>query len=81
MSGKTMRDQADDCQWVEDWDWTYARDFIVPDDFDTDWAVLEFAGLDTFAEITLNGETIGRTANMFIGHSFEVRKVGHDRWL
>ncbi|MCL5103608.1 MAG: hypothetical protein M1133_05775 [Armatimonadetes bacterium] len=66
------RDQADDCQWVEDWDWTYSRDFVVPDGFDTSWAVLECDGLDTYAQIILNGEEIGRTANMFIKHRFDV---------
>ena len=41
-------------------------------DFSRDWAVLRFEGLDTFATILLNGEEIGRTANMFIAHEFEV---------
>ncbi|MHB9037812.1 MAG: beta-mannosidase [Armatimonadota bacterium] len=66
------RDQADDCQWIEDWDWTYSSEFNLPEDFDTSWAVLEFNGLDTYAEITLNEEHIGNTANMFIPHRFEV---------
>ncbi|MHB9038592.1 MAG: beta-mannosidase [Armatimonadota bacterium] len=66
------RDQADDCQWVEDWDWTYSREFTLPEDFNTTWAVLDFAGLDTYAQITLNGETIGCTDNMFIKHRFDV---------
>lgn len=66
------RDQAEDCQWVEDWDWSYSCEFYVDDDFDLDWAVLEFEGLDTFAEIFLNGESIGTTNNMFIPHRFGV---------
>ena len=66
------RRQADDCQWVEQWEWRYAREFEVTEDFPREWAVLRFAGLDTFATILLNGEEIGRTANMFIAHEFEV---------
>ena len=67
------RMQADDCQWVEGWEWRYAREFTVETDLSNlDWVVLRFEGLDTFATILLNGEEIGRTANMFIAHEFEV---------
>ena len=66
------RKQADDCQWVENWEWRYERQFEVAEDFPRDWVVLHFGGLDTFATILLNGEEIGRTANMFIPHEFEV---------
>jgi beta-mannosidase len=66
------RDQADQCQWVETWDWRYRRTFTLPADFPAAWAILEFEGLDTFARITLNGTVLGETANMFIPHRFEV---------
>jgi beta-mannosidase len=72
ISDPFWRAQADDCQWVENWEWRYARAFEVPADFPRDWAILRFEGLDTFATILLNGEEIGRTANMFIPHEFEV---------
>ncbi len=66
------RDQADQCQWVEKWHWTYSRTFDAPSGFNPAWTELEFAGLDTYAEIVLNGQALGRTANMFIPHRFEV---------
>ena len=68
------RMQANDCQWVEDWEWHYRREFTVDASFaeTQEWVVLRFEGLDTFATILLNGEEIGRTANMFIAHEFEV---------
>lgn len=66
------RDQADQCQWVERCDWTYEREFVVAAALVGRRAVLDFAGLDTFATIYLNGVELGRTANMFIGHRFEV---------
>ena len=66
------RDQVTECQWVEKWDWHYSREFEVIPGMDTSWAVLEFAGLDTFAVIILNGREIGRTENMFVPHRFEV---------
>lgn len=65
------RDQADACQWVEQWDWTYEREFDVPADQAGRWATLDFAGLDTFATLHLNGQLLGRTANMFVPHRFE----------
>jgi len=76
------RDQAEACQWVEKWDWLYERDFVLDASWVNSWVVLEFGGLDTFAEITVNGQIIGRTVNMFIPHRFEVGallKVGRNR--
>jgi beta-mannosidase len=76
------RDQAEQCQWVEKWDWSYSRSFDLPPGFDTSWVELEFGGLDTYAEIVLNGKTLGHTANMFIPHRFEVgallRQTGNE---
>ncbi|MHB0998554.1 MAG: beta-mannosidase [Armatimonadota bacterium] len=69
------RMQADDCQWVEKWNWRYERVLHLPNSFDRRWVELEFAGLDTFAEIILNGKSIGRTANMLIPHRFEVGEI------
>lgn len=66
------RDQAQQCQWVEDYDWCYRKEFECPVDFAGDWQVLECDGLDTFAAIRLNGVEIGRSDNMFIPHRFEV---------
>ncbi len=33
---------------------------------------MHFGGLDTYATIKLNGETLGETHNMFIAHTFDV---------
>lgn len=70
------RDQAEQCQWVERWGWTFARSFDLPADWHSEWSVLEFDGLDTYATITLNGRMLGQADNMFIPHRFEV-----GRWL
>ena len=66
------RDQAEACQWVEKWDWVYEREFTLDSAWARSWAALEFGGLDTFAAVSLNGQEVGRTANMFIPHRFEV---------
>lgn len=75
ISDPLWRMQAEDCQWVEKRDWTYERTFDLPDDLELDWVELEFAGLDTFAEIKLNGTNIAHTRNMFIPHCFEVSNI------
>jgi len=67
-----QRDQAVECQWVEQWSWVYEREFSLPADFRPEWAVLRFDGLDTFAEIVLNGTNIATTDNMFVPHEFEI---------
>ena len=75
------RDQAEQCQWVETWDWCYRRSFIIPENALTGWDVLQFDGLDTFATISLNGDRLGQTDNMFVPHWFEAGpylRLGHN---
>ncbi len=58
--------------------WLYTKTFTVPADFAADAArtALVFDGIDTFADVFLNGEKLGATENMFVPHRFDVtRKV------
>lgn len=71
------RDNANDCQWVEDWTWEYRRCFTLPEDADLRYAVLEFGGLDTYAEITVNGEPFAETENAQIPHRFNASQALH----
>lgn len=71
------RDNAERCQWVEHWEWRYKRSFYLPEGFDSGRVQLCFDGLDTYAEITLNGRRIGplerpTTENMFLEYGFDV---------
>lgn len=53
-------------QWVETEDWDYKTTFKVSDtELKNDQAELIFDGLDTFAEIYLNGKPLQQTNNMF----------------
>lgn len=64
------RDNTDECQWIENCDWRYSKTFTlneVPSK-----AKLVFDGLDTYADIHLNGTLIASVDNMFISHSFDV---------
>lgn len=59
--------------WVCETDWTYQTSFDKPDTFLEDLPVnLVFEGLDTIAEIYLNGSKIGKCENMFLKYEFEV---------
>lgn len=71
------RDNAEQCQWPEHWEWRYKRSFRLPPGFGDGRVRLEFDGLDTYAEITLNGRRIGplerpTTCDMFLEYAFDV---------
>ncbi|MBE6791064.1 MAG: hypothetical protein E7535_07755 [Ruminococcaceae bacterium] len=66
------RDNSEKCQWVENRDFSYTRKFCI--DTLPSRAALVFEGLDTYTEIFLNGKSIGKTDNMFIRHTFDVRE-------
>ncbi|MEJ2634015.1 MAG: glycoside hydrolase family 2 protein [Calditrichia bacterium] len=63
-------------QWIHELDWIYETVFDFPDEFSYDSPVeLVFEGLDTIAEIFLNGKLIGRCDNMFRTWHFAVQEV------
>jgi len=58
-------------RWIGSTDWNYRSEFEWRPD-GADRVELVFAGLDTIAEISLNGATIGATRNMHRAHRFDV---------
>ncbi len=64
----------DACRWVEDREWWYRTTFPGPDPplASDERLQLVFEGLDTFATIWLNGQELGRSANMFRAAVFDV---------
>lgn len=66
-------------QWIENEDWEYICDFFVSiEDVKSEGeAVLEFEGLDTYAEIWLNGEKLDSTYNMFRTWRYDVKSKLH----
>lgn len=63
-------------QWVENEDWMYRTSFVVNEQqLSRDAAVLEMDGLDTYADVFLNGALILRSDNMFVGHKVQVKPV------
>ncbi len=68
------------CAWVDETDWVYQTTFQV-EDLPANPSLV-FHGLDTIAEISLNGAPVASTDNMFIPHEIpvgEALKVGENR--
>lgn len=60
-------------QWVEERDWEYRTRFSVPlECLQAEVIEMVADGLDTLAEVFLNGHRIGRTDNMFIRHRWRI---------
>lgn len=60
-------------QWVARSDWSYRVKFKTPADINTDKPVfLVFEGLDTAAEIILNGISIASVNNMFVRYELDI---------
>ncbi len=58
-------------QWISECDWQYETWFDFPADFNAEKEIsLVFEGLDTIAEIVLNGKAIGSSKNMFVKYDF-----------
>ena len=67
-------------QWIDKHDWEYAAAFDVPAELMAQSKVeLVFDGLDTFAEVSLNGAFVLRADNMFRRWRADVRPFLKDR--
>lgn len=56
----------------EGYQWLYTKSFEYKRESSTGRVHLVFDGIDTLADIFLNGEKIGETENMFITHRFDI---------
>ncbi len=61
-----------DLVWIEETHWVYQTKFDFPHAFDQKEVFLNFAGLDTYAEVFINGILLGETDNMFRFWKWEV---------
>ena len=63
-------------QWVENEDWEYRTSFTVTmEQLERDDAQLIFEGLDTYADVYLNGSLLLKADNMFVGYTLPVKSV------
>jgi beta-mannosidase len=68
--------QAFAAEWVAKTDWLYETAFDVPPDtLAAHTLILRFHGIDTFADISLNGKLIGKTANAYRAYDFTLDKT------
>ncbi len=62
-------------QWVENEDWEYRTAFTVTaEQLKRDDARLTFEGLDTYADVYLNGALLLKADNMFVGYTIPVKE-------
>ena len=67
-----------DVKWVADQDWEYQREFHIDSELLSHERLdLVCEGLDTLAEISLNGKRVATTDNMFRQYRFDVKTLLH----
>lgn len=66
----------DSVQWVEDENWDFKKSFeVTKEQLEYDDALLTFEGLDTHADVYLNGSKLFRAENMFVKHEQSVKSL------
>ena len=64
IDGFYLGKKLDDQRWIDECDWLYCRRFRAPKDARN--VYLRFEGIDTLADVYLNGTLIGSTDDMFV---------------
>jgi beta-mannosidase len=63
-----------DAAWVAKSDWVYRTGFETPSKAEkAETILLRFSGVDTYAEVWLNGNLLGKTANAYRTYDFPVK--------
>ena len=68
-------------QWIAESDWEYRLSFhVAPEQLSEEQVLLVCDGLDTLATVSLNGQELGRTDNMFRQYRWDVKSFlrAHD---
>ncbi len=65
-----------DLRWIINSDFEYQTTFDLSKEiYESEDIVLEFDGIDTFADIYLNGAFLGHTEDMFLKYSYSVKGI------
>jgi beta-mannosidase len=68
------RDNEKKLQWVSHTDWEYKTNFtLTENELKQDSIFIQFEGLDTYADVTLNGHPILYAENMFRTYTLDVK--------
>lgn len=74
-----------DLQWIDKKDWSYKTNILVDAPLlEFDRIILEFNGLDTYADVSLNGQPLLSSDNMFREYIVDVKsflKIGDNELL
>ena len=68
-------DNMQKCKWVTEKDWCFIKSFDASADAIGKYNYINLFGVDTFADVYLNGIEIGKTENMFLKYSFLVNGI------
>ncbi|MBY8991314.1 MAG: glycoside hydrolase family 2 protein [Candidatus Lokiarchaeota archaeon] len=61
-------------KWIFESNWIYEKKFsLEPEFLEHNHILLRFKGLDTIAEVFLNGEQLGSVDNMFVEYDYDVK--------
>jgi beta-mannosidase len=70
------RDNEESLQWIGEVDWVYSRTFVVSGEMMRNRClVLRCEGLDTLAEVSINGHHVAGTDNMFRTYEWDVKRL------
>jgi len=76
ISDPMQADHETMLQWIEREDWVYRREFeLTTVQLQSRRWQLEALGLDTFADVYLNGQLLASTNNMFIGYQLDCQSL------
>jgi len=65
-----------ECAWIGRTDFTYSYDLrVTPEMLKEESIELFFKGIDLFSTVLVNGVEVGKTENMFLGYSFEIKHL------
>lgn len=69
---------CEDVNWITEYDWVYRTSFVREKEFCQSSAKLIFKGLDTFADIYLNGHKIIQHSNFYLPDEAEITSLLRD---
>lgn len=70
-----FNDNAKQCQWCETREWTFEKVFDAPKSRAGRKRVLHLDGIDTYADVYLNGIMLGSSKNMFVPFTADVGDI------
>jgi len=63
-------------QWIEEHEWKFRSTFYLSDkEMSAESLMLNFPNIDTYGEVTINENILGRTSNFFHPYNFELKDV------